>query len=614
MKHIYALLLLLLTTYIFAQDSLYRVSLDLQKVDNDRLLVSIETPNVQQDSIEFHLPKIVPGTYSISDFGRFLSGFSAMTQDGDTLSTERLDVNRWIIYEANRLSRIQYYMDDTFDKNDSYKNNYIFEPGGTSLEKDKGVFVLNTFGIIGYLDGYQFYPYELEVTHDPFHFGASSLNKNVLDATHDQFRAENYNFLADGPIMYCEPDTATKKIDGAEILISVYAPNDKISASEIMDTLDDLIEAQTNYLGGSLPVDRYAYLIYLMDFNPLSNGMGALEHSYSSLYTLPEAKINRIGQFVRDVAAHEFLHIVTPLNIHSEQIHHFNYIQPEMSRHLWMYEGVTEYSSLHLQVRNQLMDEEAFLNAILEKYEVASKFPAVSFTEMSTHILEEDYEPMYGNVYYKGALIGMCLDLLLIQHSDATMDLPKLMSLLAEKYGPHKPFMDKDLIAEITEMTFPAIGRFFERHVIGNQPLPMADVLKHAGYDFLSKKTVQKPTLGNISFTTNENAEIIVEDVSNMNAFGKEIGYREGDIITAINDQEVSLENIREILAEYEQTVKPGDKIKVVIMRDQGGKSKKLKLKAKAETVKVNQPLRIVPVDLPSTDQLKIRNAWLNGL
>jgi predicted metalloprotease with PDZ domain len=33
----------------------------------------------------------------------------------------------------------------------------------------------------------------------------------------------------------------------------------------------------------------------------------------------------------------------TPLSIHSKEIQDFDYNDPKMSQHLWMYEGVTEY-------------------------------------------------------------------------------------------------------------------------------------------------------------------------------------------------------------------------------------------------------------------------------
>ena len=42
-------------------------------------------PNIQKDSAEFHLPKIVPGTYRISDFGKFVHTFDAFDHLGNPL-------------------------------------------------------------------------------------------------------------------------------------------------------------------------------------------------------------------------------------------------------------------------------------------------------------------------------------------------------------------------------------------------------------------------------------------------------------------------------------------------------------------------------------------------
>ena len=614
MKSIFTLSFALIALFANAQDSIYYATVDLNRAIDDQLRIKLKTPSISESSIEYHMPKIVPGTYSISDFGRFVTEFTAISKGGDTLEVNRLDINRWEISQANQLDYITYLVDDTFDKNERYQENIIFEPGGTNIEVERNVFMLNTFGLVGYLKGYKFIPYQIEIQHSPELYGASALKRLIAEKNKDVFTAENYNFLADGPIMYCEPDTAIKTISGAEIIISVYSPNKRLTAAEIMATLNDLIEAQTNYLGGKLPVDRYAYLIYLMDRNSLSGGMGALEHSYSSMYTLPDASIDRIGQFVRDVAAHEFLHIVTPLNIHSEQIHEFNYIEPEMSKHLWLYEGVTEYSAMHVQIRNQLISEEDFLDGILGKVVMASKYPEVAFTEMSEKILKDDFAPMYGNVYEKGALIGMCLDLYLIRYSDGKLDLPGLLAQLAKKYGPHQAFEDDGLIDEITAMTYPEVGEFFKKYVEGSSPLPLQEVLSSAGYYYKADIEIQKPTLGNIAFEVNEDAEILISDVSDMNAFGKKMGYQAGDIIKSINGMDINLENIQQVLDTFNTNTKKGDKITVVVQRKVKDADKQLTLKAKAAIVNAKQAPSITSMDNLTEDQQMIRKVWLKGI
>jgi hypothetical protein len=63
---------------LLAQDNLYHYSVDLTRVTNDdQLMVELQTPAVNQKTIQFYIPKIIPGTYEISDFGMFVSEVKA---------------------------------------------------------------------------------------------------------------------------------------------------------------------------------------------------------------------------------------------------------------------------------------------------------------------------------------------------------------------------------------------------------------------------------------------------------------------------------------------------------------------------------------------------------
>src|SRR5690606_26700770 len=162
-----------------------------------------------------------------------------------------------------------------------------------------------------------------------------------------------------------------------------------------------------------LPVDKYAFIIYLYEGVSGSGGSGALEHSYSSFYYLPEMDPARLSGFLVDVAAHEFFHIVTPLNIHSEEIGNFDYINPKMSKHLWLYEGVTEYFANHVQVYQNMITPEAYFDVLMDKMATAEGFKDdLPFTKMSLGALDA-HQDQYMNVYNKGALIGLCLDILI---------------------------------------------------------------------------------------------------------------------------------------------------------------------------------------------------------
>ncbi|WP_425391775.1 peptidase M61 [Ekhidna sp.] len=611
MKKTLTLSLILISLFSFSQGE-YKVKIDLTQAKNDQVPVEILVPNIEGESIEYHMPKIVPGTYSISDFGRFISEFKAIDADGNFLEVDNISTNKWVIKDASKLDKITYWVDDSFDDFKGYGSNRLFEPGGMSIEADNNVFVINTFGFVGYIDGYKFNPYELTVVHNEEIKGATSLKKEVETDTSDTYTAANYNFLADAPIMYSKPDIVTKEIAGAEILVSVYSPNKVLSAADVMDNIDELMEAQAKYLGGKLPVDRYAYLIYLFDSPTISGSYGALEHSYSSLYTLPEMDPQRISQTVKDVAAHEFFHIVTPLNIHSEEIHDFNYIEPEMSQHLWLYEGVTEYSSQHVQVKYDLYDLEDFLAEMHNKINQQEQYNVdIPYTEFSENILEPKNERRYGDVYAGGALIAWCLDLTIIKSTNGQMDLQSVLRELSKNYGPMKAFKDEELFGEIEKITTPEVGEFLRTYVGHANKLPYSEILGWSGIRYAEDNDEMVITAGKFTPALNENQEIYVAGTDEMNDFGKDLGLKEGDVLLEWAGQEINIQSFQDVIQSFYNDTKAGDKITVMVRREVKGKTKEVKLKAKAKKVKSSQKHLLEEIENPSPEQQKIKAFWL---
>ncbi len=597
-----------------AQDR-YQVTIDISNVSIDQVPVSIILPKSDEEFSEYHMAKIVPGTYKVYDFGRFVSSLKAYTEDGDSLTVERITENKWKIRNGGELHQISYLVDDSWDKFGEYgesDDNIIFEPGGTNIEAERNVFMMNTFGFIGYLKGHQFLPYEVSIIHPENLFGATALLKNVVNDTLDAYAAQDFNFLADGPIMYSIPDTVTRKIANAEVLISTFSPNGKLTSEEIMNNLYDLMEAQAEFLGGELPVDRYAYLIYLYDSRTLSGSTGALEHSYSSLFSLPEANAERINQLIRDVAAHEFLHIVTPLNIHSEEIGKFNYQDPEMSKHLWLYEGVTEYNSMLVQVKHNLYGLDKFMSEIKDKLRVSERFPDnVPFTVMSKNVLEEAYEKMYPNVYYKGALIGMCLDLYILKYSDGEKNLQWLFDQLSEKYGKNDSFDDDELFDVIEKLTYPEVGEFLRTYVSGAESLPISEVLNWVGMDYVADLNTKEISMGNLGLNITEDGELYIDNLDNANEFAFDLGYEVGDVIKEINGEEFKLSTARAVMQSFKTEVKPGDKVIVTVIREnKRGKKKEKKLKAKAIEIEKKEKHFLELNPEPTKEQYKLLRAW----
>ncbi|WP_420581829.1 peptidase M61 [Reichenbachiella sp.] len=601
--------LLCVSTSLLAQEK-YTISIDLNKVVDDKVKVVCQVPKVEKEEIEFRVPKIVPGTYSIYDFGRFFTDFKAFDTDGNELVTEQLTDNRILIKGSEKLALVSYWIEDTFD---SEKGNFVFEPAGTNIEEGKN-YVINTYGFVGYLQGMKNFAYELHIDYPKGMYGASALNKDSINDSSDVFLAPNYIDLVDGPIMYSLPDTTTFEIGGAEILIAVYSPNKVLDPVFVKEQIEPTLKAQYEYLG-ELPVARYAFIIYLFDTSPISGKLGALEHSYSSFYSLPEIDPYRLTQVIRDVAAHEFFHILTPLNVHSEEIGNFDFINPKMSKHLWLYEGMTEYAAGLAQVKYGEMSLVDYLNVLLNKIDQStSRFDdQLPFTELSLNCLGETKD-QYGNVYQKGALIGVALDIRLRELSYGAYGVQDMMQDLAKKYGKTQSFKDEELFDTITEMTYPQIREFFSTYVEGTTPIPYQEVLDKVGILFEPARTEKELSLGHLSFSVNESDNrLIIQSIDQMNVFGIQMGYEVGDIIYKFDGVEIDIENYEEEFWAFTDRHQVGDKIQAVVLRrDEKGKLKKVKLKAEAIEINRKFDASIKLSDNPTDAQLKLRKAWVN--
>ncbi len=588
----------------------YQFTVDLTKTQNDKVTVNLIVPAQNKKEVVYYMPKIVPGTYANYDFGRFISNFSARNKKGKVLPVEQLDPNSWKIKEANTLNRISYTVEDTWDTDT--KGDFVFEPGGTNIEENRN-FVLNNHGFFGYIDDQKRAMYEVNVLKPADFYGSTSLDLAKTDGKTDTYYISSYNELVDAPIMYSKPDTTVLKVGGADILVSVYSPNKVLSSKDVAKTIGPMLDAQKEYLGGSLPIKKYAFLIYLFDGASKSGSYGALEHSYSSMYYLPEANAEQSSQMVRDVASHEFFHILTPLSIHSEQIHNFDFNKPEMSKHLWLYEGVTEYFAGHMQVKQGLIDLNKYAEMLLEKMQTAEQFnDSVPFTVISKGCLDQ-YKEQYYNVYQKGALIGLCLDVKLRQLSEGKYGLQNLMADLAKKYGKEKPFWDDELFDEIGKMTYPEIRTFFARHVEGSEPLPLEEVFGAVGINYKERMKVKAITLGNIEIGFNPDTKrIMVASVANLNEFGKKMGYKEKDEIVSINGKELTIANAQQVLTDFRDSTKEGDPLEIVVARkDEKGKETQVKLAQTVQAVDTEQRHVFLPMENPTAEQVALRKSWL---
>ncbi|NQW30056.1 MAG: hypothetical protein HQ472_06045 [Ignavibacteria bacterium] len=583
---------------------LYRVELDLINVVNDKIKVVIHTPPVAQSEVTFVFPVSVPGTYEIHYWYRLVHDFRAFDATGKPLSIDRSADSQFVISNATSMTRVEYTLDDSFDDVDDKVD--IFPPAGTGFEADS-VFVLNHGGIVGYIEGYQKLPFKLTVLKPTHLYGSTALKVSHINELTDEYFANTYDELVDSPVLYSIPDTATFQIAGVSVLVSLAHKTNLKLAPEYAKTLKKACNSIANFLV-EMPVKNYAFLMYLWNRDTVNvkgagAKFGALEHNYSSFYFWG---YSRKPYGLADIAAHEFLHILVPLNVHSKEIHEFNFRKPAMSEHLWLYEGVTEYFAHLSSVHDSTSTEAGFLREMKNKTRSLSQIPKrFCFTDFSKNVLTDENQKLYPMVYTYGALNGLLLDITIRESSDGKLGLLDVVYQLKKKYGASKPFDDSDLFDDIEEIAGQSVREYCDTYLSGKKKIPMSIVNK-IGWSFQDSLTTTGLSYG-MKFSYNEGSDDTEPGLYVNPIHDNPLFVEPGDKLITVNG--MSADNLGQSI--WRNISKPVDanEITVVVLR----RGAEVTLVGKPVTSEISEYNVLGEMSNPTNEQSALKRAVFYG-
>lgn len=595
-----------------------KTTIDLVNVKDDKVAVTMEFPKMKSGDIKFHFPKTVPGTYSVDDYGRFVEGIKFYDNKGREIAYTKVNDNTYSLKNAKDLTKVTYLVNDSFDDEmDNSKHKAVFSPSGTDIEEGK-VYMINTHGFIGYIDNMQDVPYQLIVQKPAGFYGTTALvDQDKSDAT-DTFTLANYAKVTDSPLMYTKPDYITFNAGGMDLVLGVYSPTGKYKAADFKDNLEKMVLAQKKFLGDMNTNKKYAIMLYLSGGEgPQIKGFGALEHHESTSVVLPEMMPkDAIDKTITDVVSHEFFHTVNPLKTHSEEIHYFDYADPKMSQHLWMYEGGTEYFANLFQIQEGLINKDEFLQRMNEKITNSKNYDdTMPFTVMSKNILKDEYKDQYRNVYEKGALLAMCLDIELRKLSNGEMGYRDMIRKLSQRFGENKPFKDDKLIDELVTVTgYPQVKDFYNKYIAGNQPTPYTEYLNMVGVEAKKQDTpplfwfIKDP---NQTGYNEKNNTFVFDESSALSPFAKSVGFKITDEIVSLDGKTIDIQKMQDFIS-YTKTIKDGQNVTVTVLRKNGDKTDKIELKGKAILDKMTIETLQYKAN-PTPAEQKLQSQWLTG-
>jgi len=564
MKKAITIIFIVLLSHSFASnlpDSTVNIlyTIDVTDYSDDLFHVSVSVDGLTPENNIYNFAATAPGVYDVLDFGRFVKLFKAYDDQGEELGTNKISTNRWQISSPEKLAKVIYQIEDTFDSESGGED--VAPPGGTGIQDD--YIVINTFGVLGFFEGLQSNPCRLKVKCDEDWTLGTAMD---IDSN-GYFYTNTFDRLADSPILIGELTEATIKVNDIDVSVYLYISDIDIEAQDLLSYTEEVLLAAGEFIGYS-PVPYYKFLCVLLDYDSYKENIksviaGALEHSYSSLYVLA-GKEEDLPE-LKNTMAHEFMHILTPLNLHSEIIQSFNFEVPTASEHLWLYEGVTEWVSDIMQLRSGIIDLEEYLKRLRMHLLINDVYDSnVSLSEMSLEVYGK-LNNQFSNFYHRGAATACLLDIKLLELSDGALGFRELYLELLKKYGKNKPFSEENFFNTIVDMTYPEIGGFIHDYIKNANPLPIKEYMNKMGIEYIEEMPSEdkRPSLGFAIAHTGEDEFLCI----NVTGGAYELGLRNEDRVLKLLGEDFN-DDTKEDIIEKRNNMKPGDAFDLVVERD----------------------------------------------
>jgi predicted metalloprotease with PDZ domain len=504
-----------------------RVRVDLTSLNKQSVAVEIIAPTINTNTVSFIIPKIIPGTYLQVDFINSYHHVKCFDIDNNPLKVSKRD-NMFVIHEAKKLHRITYTVKHSFGGKRLW-NNMI--PCGGSVFLKSG-FLINFQQVTGYFDGYSNIPIEVLIKHPLKLIGSTSQQLVSSKQDEDLFSVQNYEELIDRPIMYHMPDTASFFVNGTMFRVGVHNSLNQQSAVELKPILNKIMDSLALFMG-SFSMKEYSFLFFFVDSSTLnwaSKVLGleaALEHRNSFVLTGESVKsFNDIKPYLHYITAHEFLHTWTPLNIRSSSMDPYDFTRPtNLSAHLWMYEGVTDY------LASQFCNMYGFSTYDNFAYHIEASQNARprSFANSSRHIAESNFFTFVskikqiGNAYSRGQVVSFCLDMEIIKQTNGQMNLHEVMLSMANDYSFGKPFNEDSLFVILSEKSGASIVPMLNNWIEGKYVPPYQSYLNLIGQKYIPKKQ-QIPSFGELNLKYDENNKRYYAAKPSINSLGLQAG------------------------------------------------------------------------------------------
>lgn len=521
--------------------------------------LTIEHPNLEGQILS--LPAWIPGSYMIRDFAKNIILLKAKNKNKKGLEVKKLDKQKWQVAPCEGPLHIEYQI-YAFDLSvrGAYINDEMAFFNGTNVflavegQTQSAVKVL--------LEK----PEDSHLSHWTVATALNTAPSNIHNF--GEYWASNYDELIDHPVLFGEFDTIPFKVQDVEFEL-VLAGGHQADTQRIVSDLIKICDYHLNFFNGPSPVNRYLFITLLTD-----NAFGGLEHISSTalmygrkdLPSLADAgKMTDGYQVFLSLCSHEFFHTWHVKRTKPIELFDASLDSEKYTEQLWIYEGFTSYYDDLSLLKTDLISQQAYLKVVAQNLTRLLRNKGrlkQSITDSSFDAWTKFYKQDEGSInhivsyYNKGAVLALCLDLIIRKESKNQYSLDDVMQGLWTQYGQVSIPTKINCVQQIIEKNLGLdLSEFLNLSLYSTEELPTFELLAEYGVEvsLFARNQLQDKggELSSSPFLIEFGAMAKPRDIGievtqvTEHTAAYIAGLQVGDIVIAIDNWQVSTDNLK---------------------------------------------------------------------
>jgi len=557
--------------------------------------VKMNISGVTSDSIDVKMPVWAPGSYLVREFSKNVEQFAVKGAGQHSVSYIKINKNTWRVATAgNQNIEVSYKV-------------YAFEVSVRTSFVDASHAFLSPTGVFMYVDGMLQLPSVITVRP---HQGWTKVSTGLEPVKGKPFTyyASDFDVLFDSPIEVGNQDIFEFTAAGIKHEVAMYGGGNYDKAKLSAD-MAKIIEAEMSIFQ-DMPNKRYVFIVH-----NFQSGGGGLEHLNSTVLGASRDAYNTEKGYkgFLSLVAHEYFHLWNVKRLRPAALGPFDYSNENYTTDLWISEGFTAYYDNLILRRTNAYSPEAYLNILSNDIETVSNQPGAgiqpvaesSFDAWIKYYRPNENSKNTGISYYnKGAVLGMILDLEIINATKGAKGLDDVLKAMYDEYflRQNRGFTSEEFKVMAEKIGGISLDNFYREYVHKAAPINFQVHLDHAGLVLVDEYAgLNTPSLGLTA--TSKDGKLSVVSVTRAGTAWTD-GISVNDEIIAVNGNRMNDQaGIDRLIANK----KVGEKVDVLLSRD--GLVRTMSVTLKKEN---KGKFRIEAAKDASTQQFAVRKKWLN--